>query len=102
MKRRGRGPDPAAERGGIGVSKLAELSEAYREAAVRLRLAMEDRQVRAAAGDTVARREGALLRQMLGEMRELRYLAESYYTKPRSRTYTTAGLVAPRVDATKR
>ena len=47
---------------------LAELSAEYREAAVRLRLAIEDRQVRAEAGDAVARRELALLRQMLGEM----------------------------------
>ena len=84
------------------MSKLAELSEAYRAAAVGLRLAIEDRQARAETGDLAAVREITLLRQMLGEMRELRYLAESYYTKPRSRTYTTAGLVAPRVDATKR
>lgn len=81
---------------------LAELSAEYREAAVRLRLAIEDRQVRAEAGDAVARRELALLRQMLGEMRDLRQLTEGYYTRPRDGHYTTSTLHAPRVDATKR
>ena len=43
----------------------------------------------------------ALLRQMLQQMRELRELAEGYYTRPRSEKYTTAGLRAPRRDPLK-
>ena len=84
------------------MSTLAELSAEYRAAAVRLRLAIEDRQARAAGGDNVAVREIALLRQMLGEMRDLRQLSEGYYTRPRDGHYTTSDLHAPRVDATKR
>lgn len=84
------------------MSTLAELSQAYRNAAVGLRLAVEERQARAAAGDAVARRELALLRQMLGEMRDLRQLTEGYYTRPRDGHYTTSTLRAPRVDANKR
>ena len=81
---------------------LAELSAEYRSAAIRLRLAIEDRQAQAEAGDVVARRELALLRQMLGEMRDLRELTEGYYTRPRDGHYTTSTLRAPRVDATRR
>jgi len=81
--------------------KLEKMSQSYREAAVQLRLAIEDRQVQAAHGDAVAARELALLRQMLTEMRDLRRLTESYYSKPRNRLYTTAGLTAPRRNGEK-
>lgn len=77
------------------------MAQSYREAAVHLRLAIEDRQVQAAQGDAVAARELTLLRQMLTEMRDLRRLTESYYSKPRSRLYTTAGLTAPRRNGEK-
>lgn len=83
------------------MAKLSELSGAYRDAAVRLRLAMEDRQQRAQQGDRGAQRELALLRQMLQQMRDLRELTEGYYTRPRSEGYTAAGLRAPRRDALK-
>ena len=39
---------------------------------------------------------------MLREMRELRQLAEEYYTRPRSGKYTTADLTAPRINEEKR
>lgn len=42
-----------------------------------------------------------MLRQMLREMRELRQLAEEYYTRPRSGKYTTSDLTAPRVNGEK-
>lgn len=83
------------------MAKLSELSRQYREAAIRLRVAIQDRQALAAEGDRQAASEVALLRQMLGEMRDLRQVMEGYYIRPRSRTYTTAGLYAPRVDMTK-
>ena len=81
---------------------MAELSGQYREAAVRLRLAIEDRQERAAQGDSGAMRELPLLRQMLAEMRDLRQLTQGYYTRPRDGTYTTSTLRAPRMDMSKK
>ena len=42
-----------------------------------------------------------LLRQMLKEMRDLRQLAEGYYTRPRDGTYSMSQIYAPRVDSTK-
>lgn len=81
---------------------LAGLSGQYREAAVRLRLAIEDRREQAAQGNSVAARELALLRQMLGEMRDLRQLTQGYYTRPRDGTYTTSNLRAPRMDMSKK
>ena len=84
------------------MARLSELSPQYREAAVRLRLAIEERQKRAAQGDPGVIWELALLRQMLAEMRDLRRLTESYYSRPRNRLYTTAGLTAPRRDGEKR
>lgn len=83
------------------MAKLTDLAEEYREAAVRLRLAIEDRQERAAQGDSGAIRDLQLLRQMLAEMRDLRRLTESYYSRPRSRLYTTVGLTAPRRNGEK-
>ena len=83
------------------MAKLTELAEEYREAAVRLRLAIEDRKEQAARGNSVAARELAILRQMLAEMRDLRRLTESYYSRPRNRLYTTAGLIASRRDGEK-
>nr|WP_300169923.1 hypothetical protein [uncultured Flavonifractor sp.] len=83
------------------MAKLSELSGQYREAAIRLRVAIQDRKALAAEGDRRAAGEVALLRQMLGEMRDLRQLVEGYYTSPRNGKYTTADLYAPRVDMTK-
>lgn len=83
------------------MARLSELSTQYREAAVQLRLAIEDRQGLAAKGDSGAAWELTLLRQMLAEMRDLRRLTESYYSRPRSRLYTTAGLTAPRRNGEK-
>ena len=56
------------------MAKLTECAAGYREAAVRLRLAIADRQRRAQQGDREAQRQLALLRQMLQQMRELREL----------------------------
>ena len=84
------------------MARLKELSMEYRDAAVRLHLAIEERQACQKQGSQTAQRELVLLRQMLREMRELRSLSEGYYTRPRTSRYTTVGLTAPRVDATKR
>lgn len=84
------------------MARLSELSTQYREAAVQLRLAIEDRQERAAQGDSGAIRDLQLLRQMLAEMRDLRQLTQGYYTRPRDGTYTTSTLRAPRMDMSKK
>lgn len=84
------------------MAKLTELAEEYREAAVRLRLAIEDRKEQAARGNSVAARELAILRQMLAEMRDLRQLTQGYYTRPRDGAYTTSDLRAPRIDTSKK
>ena len=84
------------------MSTLAQLSGAYREAAIRLRLAIEDGQERAAQGDYGASRDLPLLRQMLAEMRDLRQLTQGYYTRPRDGAYTTSDLRAPRMDMSKK
>ncbi len=87
------------------MARLRELSGQYREAAARLRLGLEAAKRRREELDGAERRaadrEILLLQQMLREMRELRQLAEEYYTRPRSGKYTTADLTAPRVNGEK-
>ena len=56
------------------MAGLKEFAQGYRDAAVRLRLAIEHRQQRARQGDREAQRELVLLRQMLQQMRDLREL----------------------------
>ena len=80
------------------MARLAELADGYMDAAVRLRMELEtaeDGRRRALEG------RAKLLRQMLKEMRDLRQLAEGYYTRPRDGTYTMSQIYAPRVDSTK-
>ena len=77
------------------MARLADLADGYMDAAVRLRMGLEDGRRRALEG------EARLLRQMLREMRDLRQLAEGYYTRPRDGTYTMSQIYAPRVDSTK-
>ena len=84
------------------VAKLWELSGQYRDAAIRLRVGLDAARRRLEQADGVERyqisREIVLLQQMLTEMRDLRRLAEEYYTRPRNWKYTTVGLVAPRME----
>lgn len=87
------------------MAKLAELADSYMDAAVRLRMGLEEVQAELEqAGETeraTLEDRARLLRQMLREMRDLRQLAEGYYTRPRDRTYTMSQIYAPRVDSTK-
>ena len=96
---------PHREGGGTGVARLAELADGYMDAAVRLRMGLEEVRAELETAEGGRRRalEGRakLLRQMLKEMRDLRQLAEGYYTKPRDGTYTMSQIYAPRVDSTK-
>ena len=75
------------------------------DAAVRLRmgLAAVKAALETAEGGRRRAREGEarMLRQMLKEMRDLRQLAEGYYTRPRDGTYSMSQIYAPRVDRTK-
>ena len=84
------------------MARLQELAGGCRDAAIRLRAALDA--VRAAMEDEGADRralEGRarLLEGMLREMRELRRLTEGYYTRPRDGTYTAAFWYAPRRDS---
>ena len=91
--------------GGPGVARLAELAAGYMDAAVRLRMGLEEVRAELETAEDGRRRalEGRakLLRQMLKEMRDLRQLAEGYYTRPRDGTYSMSQIYAPRVDSTK-
>ena len=88
------------------MARLQELSGQYREAAARLGVGLEAAKQRLESQEgterQVTNREILMLRQMLREMRELRQLAEEYYTRPRSGKYTTADLTAPRINEEKR
>ena len=87
------------------MARLSELTPQYREAAVRLRMGLEHAQRQMdqmeGAQRCAAARKVVMLRQMLAEMRDLRRLTESYYSRPRNRLYTTAGLIASRRDGEK-
>ena len=99
------------------MARLAELADGYMDAAgparvgvggdaaVRLRMGLEEVRAELETAEDGRRRalEGRakLLRQMLKEMRDLRQLAEGYYTRPRDGTYTMSQIYAPRVDSTK-
>ena len=76
------------------MAALRDLAPAYRDAAVRLRLALEAEQARAKnlEGEalTASKARMALLRSMLRDMRDLRQVAEGYYTRPRDRALTMA------------
>ena len=85
------------------MARLAELADGYMDAAVRLRMGLEEVRLETAEDGRRRALEGRakLLRQMLKEMRDLRQLAEGYYTRPRDGTYTMSQIYAPRVDSTK-
>ena len=87
------------------MARLAELADGYMDAAVRLRMGLEEVRAELETAEDGRRRalEGRakLLRQMLKEMRDLRQLAEGYYPRPRDGTYTMSQIYAPRVDSTK-
>ena len=87
------------------MTTLAALSEEDRDAAVRLRAALEETEERLAAARGPERRDlerrARLLRQMLREARDLRDLTEGYYTRDRDGRYTTSTLRAPKWDALK-
>lgn len=87
------------------MARLAELADSYMDAAVRLRMGLEEVKVELKqAGEaerTALENRARQLRQMLKEMRDLRQLAEGYYTRPRDGTYTMSQIYAPRVDSTK-
>ncbi|MDU3680764.1 MAG: hypothetical protein E7G07_12150 [Flavonifractor plautii] len=85
------------------MAKLVELADSYMDAAVRLRAGLDEIKAELGTAEGGRRRalegEARLLRQMLKEMRDLRQLAEGYYTRPRDGAYTVSQLHAPRVNA---
>lgn len=87
------------------MAGLAELAGDYRDAALKLRMGLEDAKARLDGLDAPerAKLEGEMrvMRQMLREMRDLRRLCGGYYTGTRDGRYTTAFLTAPRFDSLK-
>ena len=88
------------------MKRLAELSDGYQEAAVLLRMRLDEIREQLTYADGLERRRleqrALALKTALQEMRDLRYLTRTYYTKPRDGTYTTSNLYAPEVDGNKR
>lgn len=79
---------------------LYTLAAEYLEAAAKLRLGLEKAQRQRESAPPPEQKRWdeklRLLRQMLGEMRDLRQLTQAYYTGSRDGRYTTATLKAPR------
>lgn len=88
------------------MKRLAELSDGYQEAAVLLRMRLDEIREQLTYADGLERRRleqrALALKTALQEMRDLRNLTRTYYTKPRDGTYTTSNLYAPEVDGNKR
>ena len=91
---------------GDGMASLNEISDGYREAAVLLRVRLNDIREQMKTSEGLERRRlerrALALKTALQEMRDLRNLTRTYYTKPRDGTYTTSNLYAPEVDGNKR
>lgn len=88
------------------MKRLAELSDGYQEAAVLLRMRLDEIREQLTYADGLERRRleqrALALKTALQEMRDLRNLTRTYYTKPRDGTYTTSNLYAPEVDGNRR
>ena len=88
------------------MKRLAELSDGYQEAAVLLRMRLDEIREQLTHADGLERRRleqrALALKTALQEMRDLRNLTRTYYTKPRDGTYTTSNLYAPEVDGNRR
>lgn len=87
------------------MAALKELADGYRDAAIRLRLGIEDAKAKLEKVEIEDRadleRKIAMMQQMLRDTRDLRQVCEGYYVAGRDRTYTTAGLRAPRRSSLK-
>ena len=84
---------------------LMEISEDYRQAAVLVRVQLDEvRQALKTASEaekpTLRQRE-TVLKRMLQEMRDLRELTARYYTAPRDRNLSSAGIRAGRLNSLK-
>lgn len=85
------------------MSTLLEISEGYRQAAILVRLQLDEtrRQLKRAEGmqRTALELQARSLNQTLAELRDLRELTAHYYDGRRSGDYTTAGLHAGRKNS---
>ena len=86
------------------MKRLAELSEGYQEAAALMRLDEVREQIKKAEGmeRRSLERRALALKTALQEMRDLRNLTRTYYTRPRSGNYSCSNMWAPEVDGNKR
>ena len=87
------------------MSTLRELSEDYRRAAVLVRVQLDEvRQALKTATEVekpaLCQRE-TMLKRMLQEMRDIRELTARYYTAPRDRNLSSAGIRAGHLNSLK-
>lgn len=87
------------------MASLNEISDGYREAAILLRMRLNEirEQMKTAEGLERRRleRRALELKTALQEMRDLRNLTQTYYTKPQNGKYTMANFRAPKIDGNK-
>lgn len=77
---------------------LTELSDGYREAAVRLGVGIAEARERLEAGDDTAFLDIRLMTQMRADMRKLRRVTRDYYTKSRDPEFTMCHITIVRPD----
>ena len=91
---------------GDGMASLNEISDGYREAAILLRVRLNEIREQMKTSEGLERRRlerrALALKTALQEMRDLRNLTQTYYTKPRNGSYTSSNFRAPEVDGNKR
>ena len=82
------------------MSTLREISEGYRQAAVLVRVQLDEikgaLETAPEADKPALRQRERELRCMIRELRDLRDVTANYYTRGRSQQYTSAGIRAGR------
>lgn len=88
------------------MASLNEISDGYREAAILLRVRLNEIREQMKTSEGLERRRlerrALALKTALQEMRDLRNLTQTYYTNPRNGSYTSSNFRAPEVDGNKR
>lgn len=87
------------------MASLSEISDGYREAAALIRMRLDEIREQMQASEGLERRaleqRALALKTALQEMRDLRDLTRTYYTRPRNGSYTSSSYWAPEIDGNK-